>query len=95
MVCCALLRSLTGLDRSAAKEAFSSFNAEQQLTADQLEFLDRVIDALTETGFVDPNNFYESPYTDIDSQGIVGVFPKERAKPIIQIVKALNSVEVA
>lgn len=89
------LRSLTGLDRSAAKEAFSSFIAEQQLTADQLEFLDRVIDALTETGFVDPKNFYESPYTDIDSQGIVGVFPKERAKQIIQIVKALNNVEVA
>lgn len=89
------LRSLTGLDRAAAKEAFSDFTTEQQLTADQLEFVDRIIDALTETGFVDPKNFYESPYTDIDSQGIVGVFPKEQAKQIIEIVKGLNTVEAA
>jgi type I restriction enzyme R subunit len=89
------LRSLTGLDRAAAKEAFSGFIADRQLAADQLEFLDRIIDALTETGFVDPKNFYESPYTDIDSQGIVGVFPKEQAKQIIEIVKGLNTVEAA
>lgn len=53
------------------------------------------LDALTVTGFVDPKNFYESPYTDIDSQGIVGVFPKEQAKQIIEIVKGLNAVEAA
>ncbi len=89
------LRSLTGLDRAAAKGAFSAFTAEAQLSADQLEFLDRIIDALSETGLVDPKNFYESPYTDIDSQGIVGVFPKDQAKQIIEIVRVLNTVEVA
>ena len=89
------LRSLTGLERAAAKAAFSSFVAHQPLTADQLEFLDRIIDALCETGFVDPKNFYESPYTDIDSQGIVGVFPRAQAKEIIDIVKGLNVVAVA
>lgn len=89
------LRSLTGLDRAAAKEAFSGFTASSPLTADQLEFLDRIIDALTETGLVDPKNFYESPYTDIDSQGIVGVLPKEQAKQIIEIVRGLNIVEAA
>nr|WP_284040864.1 type I restriction-modification enzyme R subunit C-terminal domain-containing protein [Phaeovulum sp. NW3] len=89
------LRSLTGLDRAAAKAAFSGFIADRQLTADQLEFLDRIIDALAETGFVDPKNFYESPYTDFDSQGIVGVFPKDQASQIIEIVRGLNSVEAA
>lgn len=89
------LRSLTGLDRAAAKVAFSGFIAERQLLADQLEFLDRIIDALTETGFVDPKSFYESPYTDIDSQGIVGVFPQDQAKQIIEIVRGLNTVEAA
>jgi len=89
------LRSLTGLDRAAAKGAFGEFIADRQLTADQLEFLDRIIDGLTETGFVDPKSFYESPYTDIDSQGIVGVFPMEQAKQIIDIVQGLNKVSVA
>lgn len=89
------LRSLTGLDRAAAKDAFGDFIADRQLTADQLEFLDRIIDGLTETGFVDPKNFYESPYTDIDSQGIAGVFPMEEARQIIAIVKGINAVEAA
>jgi type I restriction enzyme R subunit len=89
------LRSLTGLDRTAAKDAFNGFIGDRQLSANQLEFLDRIIDALSETGFVDPKNFYESPYTDIDSQGIVGVFPMEQAKQIIDIVKGLNTVEAA
>jgi putative transposase len=82
-------------DRAAAKEAFNGFIADRQLTADQLEFLDRIIDALSETGFVDPKNFYESLYTDIASQGIVGVFPKEQAKQIIEIVSGLNVVTAA
>ncbi|MEQ8254811.1 MAG: DEAD/DEAH box helicase family protein [Roseovarius confluentis] len=89
------LRSLTGLDRAAAKDAFGDFIADRQLTADQLEFLDRIIDGLTEIGFVDPKNFYESPYTDIDSQGIAGVFPMEEARQIIAIVKGINAVEAA
>lgn len=89
------LRSLTGLDRAAAKEAFSGFIADRQLSSDQLEFLDRIIDALTETGIVEPDSFFKSPYTDMDSQGIVGVFPKEQAKQIIDIVKGLNAVEAA
>ncbi len=53
------------------RDAFGGFVARRQQAADQLEFLDRMIDALSETGSVDPKNFYESPYTDIDSQGIV------------------------
>ncbi len=89
------LRSLTGLERAAAKGAFNAFIADLQLSADQLEFINRIIDALTETGFVDPKNFYESPYTDIDSQGIVGVFPNEQARQIIDIVQRLNAVEAA
>ena len=89
------LRSLTGLDRAAAKEAFSGFTTSHRLNADQLEFLDLIIDALSETGFVDPKNFYESPYTDIDSQGIVGVFPKEQAKQIIEIVKEMSNIVAA
>ena len=68
---------LTGLDRSAAKQAFSGFVANHQLSADQTEFLDAVIDSLTETGIVDPQSFYESPFTDLDDLGIAGLFDRE------------------
>lgn len=85
------LRALTGLDRAAAKEAFGAFTKGKQLTADQLEFLDLIIDSLTENGQVDPARFYESPFTDIDAMGIVSVFGKEDAQEVISIVKRLNA----
>jgi type I restriction enzyme, R subunit len=37
-------RSLTGLDRSAAKAAFTAFTEGKKLTANQLEFVNLVID---------------------------------------------------
>lgn len=84
------LRSLTGLDRAAAKLAFGTFLSSRNLTADQIEFIDMILDSLTENGLIDPKLFYESPFTDIDAMGIVGVFGKEDAQQVISIVKQLN-----
>lgn len=89
------LRSLTGLDRTAAKDAFSQFIAANQLNADQAEFLDLVVDSLTESGIVDPATFYESPFTDLDDMGIAGVFTREQAQEIIKIVRSLNEAAAA
>ena len=89
------LRSLTGLDRGAAKDAFSVFVARHDLTADQTEFLELVIDSLTESGFVEPQVFYESPYTDIDDMGIAGVFDRVQTQEIIKIVRTLNEAVAA
>nr|WP_319516434.1 DEAD/DEAH box helicase family protein [uncultured Cohaesibacter sp.] len=89
------LRTLTGLDRTAAKDAFSDFVAQYQPTADQMEFIDMLIDFLADSGVVDPRLFYESPFTDLDDQGIAGVFPMDQAKEIVAIVKRLNAVVAA
>ncbi|MEY8837661.1 type I restriction-modification enzyme R subunit C-terminal domain-containing protein, partial [Cribrihabitans sp. XS_ASV171] len=89
------LRSLTGLDRAAAKEAFSTFVAQHQLNADQTEFLDLIVDSLTESGFVDPASFYESPFTDLDDMGIAGVFSREQTQEIVRIVGRLNDAAAA
>ena len=89
------LRSLTGLDRGAAKGAFSAFVARHELSADQTEFLDLVIDSLTESGIVDPQVFYESPYTDLDDMGIAGVFDRDQTQEIIKIVRTLNDAVAA
>lgn len=89
------LRSLTGLDRAAAKQAFSTFVSKNQLNADQVEFLDMVVDSLTESGFVDPVSFYESPFTDLDDMGIAGIFSRDQAQEIIKIVRTLNEAVAA
>ncbi|WP_282169091.1 DEAD/DEAH box helicase family protein [Ruegeria atlantica] len=89
------LRSLTGLDRAAAKQAFSTFVSRHQLNADQTDFLDLIVDSLTESGIVDPVSFYESPYTDFDDLGIAGIFSRDQTQEIIKVVRDLNDAAAA
>ncbi|PLS19785.1 DEAD/DEAH box helicase family protein [Neptunicoccus cionae] len=89
------LRRLIGLERTSAKKAFSNFTAAHQLSPDQSEFINMIIDHLTDNGIVEPKTFYDSPFSDFDDLGIEGVFDKQNAAEIIQIVKTINSSAVA
>jgi len=85
------IRSLIGLDREAAKQAFSSFIDGKVLTANQIEFLDLVIDHLTERGVLDPRRLYESPFTDIDDQGVSGIFQTGDVKELVKVIKEVKA----
>ena len=84
------VRSLVGLDREAAKKAFSEFFQDRKLSADQFEFLDLIIDHLTARGVMDPKLLYEAPFTDFDSKGVEGVFEHP---DVLRLVKILRDVE--
>lgn len=84
------VRSLVGLDREAAKKAFSGFFQDGKLSANQIEFLDHVIDHLTARGVMDPKLLYEPPYTDFDSKGVEGVFDHSDT---VRLVKILRDIE--
>jgi type I restriction enzyme R subunit len=73
------VRALVGLDREAAKAAFGAFMAERTLSANQIEFLNMVIEHLTDRGQMDPRLLYESPFTDMDPMGVAGLFGNEAA----------------
>src|SRR5690606_20411812 len=64
-----LVRSLVGMDRAAAKEALANFTNGRTLTANQLEFVNLIVDHLTEHGLVEPARLYESPFIDIAPHG--------------------------
>lgn len=66
------IRSLVGLDREAAKQAFGKFLSGSAVSADQIEFINLIIDHLTHHGILEPGLLYESPFTDINSQGPEG-----------------------
>jgi type I restriction enzyme R subunit len=80
------VRSLVGLDREAAKRALDGFIANKTLSADQIHFVNMVIDYLTERGAMDPRLLYESPFTDIDPMGIEGIFGQIEAEQLISIL---------
>ena len=53
------VRSLVGLDREAAKEALSGFLAGKATSANQIEFLNLIVEHLTEHGVMEPGLLYE------------------------------------
>jgi type I restriction enzyme R subunit len=81
------VRSLIGLERAAAKRAFDGFTQGRNLTAHQLEFLDMMIDHLTERGAMDPRLLYASPFTDIDPLGVAGLFKEGEVVELVQILR--------
>lgn len=80
------VRSLVGLDRGAAKEAYSSFLSGKTLSANQIEFVDMIVNHLTYNGAMDPAALYEAPYTDRSPQGIDGMFAPPHSAEIISIL---------
>ncbi|MBZ0262046.1 MAG: DEAD/DEAH box helicase family protein [Hyphomicrobiales bacterium] len=85
------VRSLVGMDREAAKRAFDSFMLGKALTGNQIEFLNLVIDYLTERGTMDPKLLYESPFTDFDPLGVEGVFDRDQASVVIGLLRDVNA----
>ena len=89
------VRSLVGMDRSAAKEAMQSFLAEKSLSANQIEFVNLVIDHLTQHGIVAPERLYESPFTDITPHGPDALFSTTELDDLIQVLETVRATAIA
>jgi type I restriction enzyme, R subunit len=83
------IRSLVGLDREAAKQAFGAFLSGSTASANQIEFINLIIDHLTHHGIMEPRVLYESPFTDISNQGPEGIFTLEQ---VIALVTVLDDI---
>ncbi|MBE9078281.1 DEAD/DEAH box helicase family protein [Romeria aff. gracilis LEGE 07310] len=84
------IRKLVGLDRQAAKQAFSTYLEASRFSANQIRFVETLIDYLTQNGTMDPGQLYDPPFTDLHSNGLSGVFANEEAGSIIAIVHSFN-----
>ena len=82
------IRSLVGLDREAAKHALGPFTS--NLTGDQIEFVNLVVDYLTEHGAMDAGLLYETPFTDLAPRGPNGLFS---AQQVADLVFALERIK--
>lgn len=89
------VRSITGLDQRAAKEAFAEFLQDGQFTSDQMSFVDEIINYVVRNGTIEPQILFETPFVNYNTKGVAGVFPK-RAEKIIEIIHSINqNAEVA
>lgn len=89
------IRSLVGLNQETAKQAFSDFLSGTAVSANQIEFINLVIDYLTQNGVMEPDRLYESPFTDINPQGPEGVFSSAQVDHIVKVLTEINQRAVA
>jgi type I restriction enzyme R subunit len=84
------VRSILGLDLTAAEQAFADFLQAGNLQADQMTFVKNIISYLTKNGVIDKKMLFEAPFTDVNDQGLLGVFSDADAKRIIRIIDRVN-----
>jgi type I restriction enzyme R subunit len=89
------IRSLVGLDREAATQAFSEFISGTTATPNQIEFINLVVQYLTENGVMEPDRLYESPFTDINPLGPEGVFPSAKVDQMVQVLVGIRQMAAA
>jgi type I restriction enzyme, R subunit len=84
------IRSIVGLDIGAAQTAFSEFLQSGNLKADQIKFLDNIIQHLNRNGTIDKTLLFEPPFTESSDQGLLGVFDDSQAVRIISLLDGIN-----
>jgi type I restriction enzyme R subunit len=84
------VRSVIGMDTKAVNDAFGVWLQKGNLRADQITFLKTIVDHFVENGILEKQKLATSPFTDIHSMGIFGVFREEEYTEIVSIIDWVN-----
>ncbi|MGE6415785.1 DEAD/DEAH box helicase family protein [Planococcus kocurii] len=85
-----LVRTIVGLDRQAALEAFSEFLSENRLNMNQAHFVRLIVDYVVKNGVLDKRTLQEDPFRTLGS--VTALFKENitDAKRILSIVDQIN-----
>ncbi len=67
-------------------QAFSNFIHGTTTTAEQIEFINLVVQELTQAGVMEPDRPFQSPFTDLHGQGPLGVFPPAKVTAMVEVL---------
>jgi len=84
------IRSLVGLDHEAAMQAFSEFISGTTVTPNQIEFINLVVQELTQNGVMEPDRLFEQPFTNLHSAGPMGIFPQATVLQIVHVLEIIR-----
>ena len=84
------IRSLVGLDRKEAMNAFNDALADCTLSANQIAFVELIVEQLTASGRLNPELLYEPPFTDKNPNGISDLFPDNQVEKIVETIQAFE-----
>ena len=85
------VRSLVGLERDAAVEAFSRFLDDRTYHRAQIDFVWVVVTHLTEAGVMDADRLYEAPFTDHAPHGPEDLFSGSDVDELVGALKAISA----
>ena len=84
------VRSLVGLDREAATAAFDRYLSDTTFSANQLRFVNLIVEHLTANGVMEVARLYESPFTDHAPQGPDMIFTDDQVDGIVTILDEIR-----
>lgn len=84
------VRSLVGLDRHAAHEAFADYLDGSRFTVDQVRLVNLIVEELTANGAMEAGRLFESPYTDRAPTGPDSLFAEDDVDSIVGILNGIT-----
>ena len=75
--------------------AFSNLIGAGQASASQLQFIEEIVQHLTEHGAMPATRLYESPFTDIHARGPDGLFDNGKAEELFRALQGLELEKAA
>ena len=78
------------MEQAVLNEAFADFLQVGNLRADQMTFIKTVISYLSKNGTINKMMLFESPFTDLNDQGLSGVF--DNVADVSKVVKIIDDI---
>ncbi len=76
----------------SAHAAFEEFLQAGNLKTDQMVFINQIVMHLEQNGAIEAGKLFESPFTNVNDQGLPGVFDEAASTRIIQLIERMSPV---